>query len=63
MNTVAVVAENNTNVNPLITPFENALIQGQPCTAAKESIKETVEASQATNNSTGNKGQNIDLLA
>lgn len=62
MNTVAVVAENNTNVNPLITPFENALIQGRPCTAAKESIKETVEASQAMSN-TGNKGQNIDLLA
>ena len=61
MKTVAVVTE-NTNVNPLITPFENALIQGQPCTAAKESIKETVEASQATT-SNGNKGQNIDLLA
>ena len=61
MKTVAVV-DNNTNVNPLITPFENALIQGQPCTAAKESIKETVEASQATSHN-GNKGQNIDLLA
>lgn len=60
MKTVAVV--DNTNVNPLITPFENALIQGQPCTAAKESIKETVEASQATTEN-GNKGQNIDLLA